>query len=245
MAARPGVLALDFDGTLAPFVVERMAATVAPPLIAPLRALTREPNTRMVIVSGRPVEELAALLPLDPLPELFGAHGWERRTADGGRSNHAPSPDALRALQQQHERALAAGVAAHLERKLASLALHWRGIAAAERATVDAVAADWERLDGDGFERRAFDGGVELRLRGRDKGDVMRDLCAAMPPQAPIAYAGDDDTDEDAFRALAEDGLGVLVAERSRPTAARVTLSPTQLLALLEAWLEATRRVGG
>ena len=52
-------------------------------------------------------------------------------------------------------------------------------------------------------------------------------------------YIGDDVTDEDAFRALAEHerGLGVLVAEEPRPTAARHRLrDPDEVREMLD-WL--------
>jgi len=37
-------------------------------------------------------------------------------------------------------------------------------------------------------------------------------------------YIGDDRTDEDAFRALEKAGVGILVSEEPRPTAARYSL---------------------
>jgi trehalose-phosphatase len=37
-------------------------------------------------------------------------------------------------------------------------------------------------------------------------------------------YIGDDSTDEDAFRALEQRGIGILVSEQSQPTAARYSL---------------------
>jgi trehalose 6-phosphate phosphatase len=37
-------------------------------------------------------------------------------------------------------------------------------------------------------------------------------------------YIGDDSTDEDAFRAIEQRGVGILVSEQSRPTAARYSL---------------------
>jgi len=37
-------------------------------------------------------------------------------------------------------------------------------------------------------------------------------------------YIGDDTTDEDAFRALKQTGVGILVSEQSQPTAASYSL---------------------
>ena len=50
-----------------------------------------------------------------------------------------------------------------------------------------------------------FEGGLELRV-GRDKGGAIDTLIAEAPPGTPVAYVGDDLTDEAAFRALSQRG---------------------------------------
>jgi trehalose-6-phosphatase len=53
-----------------------------------------------------------------------------------------------------------------------------------------------------------------------------------------MIYLGDDLTDEDAFRALPADGVGVLVREQYRPTAADFWVVPPEgLLKLLSRFL--------
>jgi trehalose-phosphatase len=63
-----------------------------------------------------------------------------------------------------------------------------------------------------------------------DKGKAVLWLLEALgldrPDILPI-YVGDDTTDEDAFRALEERGLGIVVAETPRPTCARYSLLDT------------------
>ena len=58
---------------------------------------------------------------------------------------------------------------------------------------------------------REFDGGIELRAASRNKGDAVRTILSELEPDTPVAYLGDDETDEDAFLALSERGLRVLV----------------------------------
>ena len=59
---------------------------------------------------------------------------------------------------------------------------------------------------------------------------------------APIAYLGDDRTDEDAFRALQGRGLTVLVRQELRPTSAELWLRPPdELMHFLNDWLSASR----
>ena len=71
---RQPLLALDFDGTLAPIVPQPADATIdprVPPLLSPLQA-----RLPLAIVSGRGIDDLAARVPLDGLM-LVGNHGNE------------------------------------------------------------------------------------------------------------------------------------------------------------------------
>ena len=85
---------------------------------------------------------------------------------------------------------------------------------------------------------KEFDGGIELRVPARDKGDGVRTILGEMENDAIVAYLGDDLTDEDAFRAIKGKGLGVLVRKKLRPTAADVWIRPPkELLEFLAEWL--------
>jgi trehalose-phosphatase len=129
--------------------------------------------------------------------------------------------------------------AAKLERKLASLALHWRGLPASEAAELEARArALWEPIAREGaLEVLPFDGGLELRTVGRNKNDAVKAVLSETAPDTAIAYLGDDLTDEDAFRAVKTRGIGVLVRPQFRETAADVWLRPPQeLVEFLGRW---------
>jgi trehalose-phosphatase len=250
VARTPSILALDYDGTLAPFRVERMQATPLPAVVPVLRRLQQARATRLVIVSGRPVRELAALLPLRPPPELWGVHGGERQSADGSLTVAALPASAEAALAEEHARLTAAGVAAHVERKSAALALHWRGLPMQEAlAAQDLVSGPWAELCArHDFIVRPFDGGIELRSSGVDKGRVVTALLDGAAAGTPLAYLGDDDTDEDAFHALRQPAaaartLGVRVRTVPVPTAASAEVAPQDVPELLVEWLRATRRV--
>src|SRR5690554_431273 len=73
------VLFLDYDGTLAPFRVQRNEAVPYPGVRRALALLQRGEHTRLVIVSGRACADVLLLLGLDDIPEVWGSHGWERR----------------------------------------------------------------------------------------------------------------------------------------------------------------------
>ena len=122
-----------------------------------------------------------------------------------------------------------------------------RGLEAAEGAALIAsVEPRWRALAAEhALELRRFDGGIELRCAGRSKGDVLRELLAELPGGATAAYLGDDETDEDAFRAIAGRGLGVLVAEQPRETAAAHVIAPSAVAALLREWVRHARKAAG
>jgi trehalose-phosphatase len=236
------VLLLDYDGTLAPFRVDRDRAVPYSELLDPLEALQRDGRTRVVVVSGRAVDNLRPLLGLTPLPEIWGTHGWERQRPGGPVERLDPGAGVRAALTRA--RGLAAEVlgSEHVEQKPAAVAAHVRGLEAGRaEALLREVRSGWAPLVREGgLEVLVFDGGVELRVQGRNKGSVVDEVLAEEPAGTAVAYLGDDLTDEDAFRALQGRGLSVLVREQLRPTTAELWLKPPgQLLDFLGRWRSA------
>ena len=69
--ARERALLLDYDGSLAPFHTNRLAAVPylgIPELL--LSIIMGSTHTRVVFITGRPAMELKALLPFVPSPEI-------------------------------------------------------------------------------------------------------------------------------------------------------------------------------
>jgi trehalose-phosphatase len=234
------VLMLDYDGTLAPFHENPECAVPYPEVVAVLEEIAQAGGTRLVIVSGRPADEVPPLLSLTVQPEIWGSHGWERLLPDGQRVVEQPGA--------QSQAALAAAVSAvadllqdgaRLERKLASVALHWRGLPARVVEDLEHRAhSAWRPIAAGGaVEVLRFDGGVELRSVGCNKQSAVKAVLSETSPDSAVAYLGDDMTDEDAFRAVKLRGLGVLVRPELRQTEADVWLKPPhELLAFLRRW---------
>jgi hypothetical protein len=85
-----------------------------------------------------------------------------------------------------------------------------------------------------------FDGGLELRAPGKNKGDAVSAILAESGPDFAAAYLGDDQTDENAFRAIKGRGLSILVRPEPRPTMADMWLRPPDELGrFLRDWLVA------
>ena len=238
--ARERLLMLDYDGTLAPFHVRPERAVPYPEVAKVLEEIVQSGVTRVVIVSGRPADEVPPLLALTERPEIWGSHGWERLLPDGRRIVEQPGTEARRAL------AAAAGAVeatlpegARLEHKLASIALHWRGLPPAVVGDLRRRATEaWDPIAKEGtLEMLAFDGGVELRTVGCNKQYAVKAVLSETAESSAVAYLGDDLTDEDAFRAVKTRGLGVLVRPEFRETEADLWIRPPEeLVAFMRHW---------
>jgi trehalose-phosphatase len=236
---RNSLLMLDYDGTLAPFCVDRSKAFPYPGVRECLESILENPKSRLVIISGRVISDLIPLLGLDPLPEIWGSHGWERRFPNGEYTVGPFDEEALRGIAEADDWAYVHGLETRCERKPGSVALHWRGLhrETAKEMLIKAITG-WRPLEEKyGLQIQAFSGGVEIRIPGRNKGDVVRRLLSESPPDTAAAYLGDDKTDEDAFEALAEKGLSALVRPVTRASRADVWIRPPEeLIRFLEVW---------
>ncbi len=241
---------LDFDGTLSPFVRERMNARFYPGVAERLLRLAAAPRTRLVLVSGRPAGDFASLLPPDLRVEIWGSHGREHITADGRYSSIPLTPAQQQALAHLEADLLRHNLAPLIERKIGSLAIHTRGLAESASERIDTLVHNFYNALSShsmnaGLELLPFDGGIELRGTGCSKATAVQSILKDEPPRVPAAYLGDDQTDEDAFAALAirapvGPSLCVLVRPQPRPSAADLWLAPPdELLAFLDRWLEA------
>lgn len=243
-AAPSRVLMLDYDGTLAPFHVDPAQAAPYPGIPALLDAISQAGRTRLVVVSGRWIKTLIPLLQLKTMPEIWGSYGWERSLPDGEYSAapvQAPAFEALANAEQwiaDIER-----LGARCERKPTALAFHWRGLPSDRVAEIHARILDvWTTL---AMERELgwhdFDGGIEFRARGWDKGEAIRAILAESGPGTVCAYLGDDLDDERAFRAIPDSGLSVLVRNAFRPTAADLWIQPPEeVREFLARWQQAS-----
>jgi trehalose-phosphatase len=242
-AAREQVLvALDFDGTLAPIVEDADTAAALPPALAALRELTGLPGTSVAVVSGRPLNGLRARLDAVGPVALVGSHGAEVELPAGGGTagsleDGGPGAREKELLARLHD-ALAGIVGEHpgtaLEEKPAAVVLHTRG---ADRAT--ALAATGAALLGparwDGVHTLAGKEVVELAVTDVTKGGALRRLRAGLGLDAGgVLYAGDDTTDELAFAALDDDAGDVTVKVGPGPTRALHRVAgPDELAGLL------------
>ena len=248
--AKESVLMLDYDGTLAPFVGQRMEAKLYAGVSERLIRLEHMPGVRLAILSGRPVNELSRLLPQEWNAELWGSHGRERLRFNGCYETFPPNPVQSRYVGEFEKLMIMEGYASVLEHKLASLALHTRGLDPSDTNKIYELAHTCYQSIANadhsaGLEWLSFDGGIEIRGTGRTKGDAVAAILAECPFDVPVAYLGDDQTDEDAFRMLQnrQNAPSVLVRSELKETSAKWWIVPPQeLLAFFDRYLEARGR---
>ncbi|WP_162991514.1 trehalose-phosphatase [Halostella salina] len=215
-AERDGVaLFSDFDGTLAPIVERPDEAAMADGLADLLRSFRDAPAVTTAVVSGRAIDDLRERVGVDGLA-YAGNHGLELR-ADGETTVHPAAADARDALTDVCERIRESldvpGVV--VEDKGATATVHYRmadeNAVPQVRERVRAAAADA------GLELTTGKAVLELRPdTDWDKGRAVEWLLDRRGPEGgtPTAvYVGDDTTDEAAFRALPEGGVGVKVGD--------------------------------
>ena len=120
-------LGLDYDGTLAPFAIEPMHAKPLSGIADLLRDLAASGQTEVAILTGRPAHEVVTLLGNPPLT-VVGSHGYEFWPADGDKRILQPTPEQQHGLAVIRDTLQRSGYVHKLEVKLASLALHTRGM---------------------------------------------------------------------------------------------------------------------
>lgn len=251
------LVALDFDGVLAPLQDDPSLSRVLPASAEAIARIASLPNTQLALVSGRDVATLRELADPPASAMIVGSHGAEidlgpGQDASGTESAataSAPDPTEANAVTNDEEELLAAiddhlaelttlsdreGFDLRIERKPYSRTVHTRGmapgLAASLREHVVSVQAEHGGI-------RVIEGHdiTELAVSQATKGTGIRALVAEVHPTAAL-YLGDDITDEDAFAELAEmrpevTGVGIKVG--SAPTQAELRIADPDAVATL------------
>jgi len=241
------LLLLDYDGTLAPFRVDRFKARPWAGVRELLAEIQRQGRTRMAVITGRPAAEIAPMLCLDPPLEVWGLHGAERLYPDGRRVLEQAPPATQAKLEELREHLKRDSLGGLFEDKANGVVMHWRGVSRRKAGMIERRTRElFEPLAKiEGLALLDFEAGLELRV-GRNKGGAVEAILAEAGSAGPVAFLGDDLSDEAAFRAvnkIGSRGLSVLVRREQRESAAQIWLRPpAELKALLERWVEAGKQ---
>ncbi|MGI8882603.1 MAG: trehalose-phosphatase [Jatrophihabitans sp.] len=238
------LIALDFDGTLAPIVLNPATSRPVDGAVETLQELAGA-GAQVGVITGRDartVIELGGLDRIDGLivAGLYGAEWWQ-----AGELDTVDTPAAIERLRA----ALPDLLAAHhvdpkmwIEDKRLSLVVHARATAdpdgqlAAVRAPIESLAAEV------GLSVEPGKHVLELRIDGHDKGRALREMIRRTG-RTRVLFGGDDLGDLPAFAVIADlaaegvDASSVAVVSAEAPAVAeaadRVVGSPAELVELL------------
>lgn len=199
---------LDIDGTLAPIAPTPDAAAVPPETRDVVRRLVEMSGVHVAMVTGRSVADALRMTRVEEA-WIVGNHGLELRTANGDVStvDEARAYESAIAAASTALAPLArAAPGALVENKRWTLSLHYRLVDDAEAPALIAHARDIARRLG----LRVTEGKKIVELRPPidvNKGTAAVALAERLGAlgagaNGSILYAGDDQTDEDAFRLL-------------------------------------------
>jgi trehalose 6-phosphate phosphatase len=210
------LVALDFDGTLAPEVDDPIMARALPEARAAVLRLAAMPNTRVALVSGR---ALASLIHVSDLPDnvlLVGSHGIELRLDNPEDSVTLNTSEFSRVdvLGEVLGEVADSFDQVWLEPKPAGFALHTRLATERNSRIAHLVARSETAAELDNLTVRTGKNVLEFSVRSTTKGEAVQHLREYTNATA-VFYAGDDVTDEDAFAALDADDVGLKSGEGS------------------------------
>jgi trehalose 6-phosphate phosphatase len=224
------LVALDYDGTLAPLVSNRAKATMRPRTRRLLTAVARQYPT--AVISGRARADLIRCIGPVPVRHFTGNHGLEPWGATRARA----------ALVERWAGSLAGGLpelpGLFLENKRYSLTVHFRAVRDrrhARQAILSAIAP----LRG----ARIIAGGCAISLVPRGaphKGDALERVRKRLRCDRLI-YVGDDRTDEDAFSSASASRLLAIRVGRLSTSAARYYIADQRAIDRLLQALAALR----
>jgi len=192
------VIALDYDGTLAPIVARPQDAVPVAGAVEVLTALAARVG-QLALVTGRPAGVVVELAGLAGVPGLvvvgqYGADRW----ADGRLTAEPPLPGLTEARADLP--ALVDWLGAEIEDKGLSLVVHTRNAPpGAQERLAEPIGELARRV---GLEVHHGRRVLELRPPGFDKHGALIGLAGSAP--SAVLFAGDDVGDGRAFDAIDE-----------------------------------------
>lgn len=215
--ARKALVLLDFDGTLSKIVHDPARARLLPGIRFLLRRLAALPRARVAVLSGRSISSLKSGLDMKRL-YLGGNHGLQMKGPDLEFDHpraRALTP-LLRAVAGDIRRHIESVPGARIEDKGVSLSLHFRSVRPVHIPLFRRIVSR--------FRSRT----ARFPLRWRT-GKKVWEIVPGVPWHKgeaalhlrrhlghPLAIAvGDDETDEDMFRALSPDAITVRIGYKA------------------------------
>jgi trehalose 6-phosphate phosphatase len=224
-AASNVLLAFDYDGTLAPIVSNPALARMRPRTRRLLSGIAR--RYPCVVISGRARADVVRRVGSIPVWHVTGNHGLEPWGQKDGYTTR------VRKWVRHLEQSLAGHPGVVVEDKTYSVTVHYRNARHKARALAGITRAIGALRD-----VRAVDGkdAISLVPRGSANKGTALDRSRRLLVCDTAIFLGDDETDEDAFRAGTPDRLlGIRVCPDPRSRASYYVRNQEEVDQLLEA----------
>ncbi|TFB86554.1 MULTISPECIES: bifunctional alpha,alpha-trehalose-phosphate synthase (UDP-forming)/trehalose-phosphatase [Cryobacterium] len=227
------LIALDFDGTLAPHVDHPEDARAITGTREAVQALLDLPGVRVAFVSGRALVSLQHVAQPQSSVLLTGSHGIEVQldTPEIELNLVSSELEQLDTLARVLTSISGSIAGTTIERKPAGLALHTRLATEKDGQTAQREAREQLTDQLPGLTVREGKNVLEFSVRSSTKGDALEKLREYTGADR-VFYAGDDVTDEDAFAALRDDDLGLKIGQGATLAGYRVR-SPKEVTQVL------------
>jgi trehalose 6-phosphate phosphatase len=222
------VLFLDYDGTLTPIVARPEKALLSAGMRNVLRKLAS--LYTVAIISGRDMADVKKHVDLDNLV-YAGSHGFDITGPGGMRMQYEGGVKTLPSLDSAEEmirKQLDFIDGIQIERKKFAIGVHYRNVDQKDigtiKQTVDKILKNYNDLQkSEGKKIIEFQPKIEWH-KGKAVLWLLKQLDIKLSDVLPI-YIGDDLTDENAFRAISKEGIGILVGKHGKETAAKYQLN--------------------
>ena len=215
------LVCVDFDGTICELHTDAYAVTPNPDAIAALEELSLMRDTTVAVLSGRHLDGLRIVCPLDAPVILVGSHGAE--PTEGGPQLDGAQRAYLDRVSARLNEIVAGNAPAFVENKPYQRVLHVAKLAESDPARAQSLIDAALALSPDTLHGNAGSPGhnvVEFSVVDTTKGTL---LSAEKQKHTATLFAGDDVTDETALTVLdpAAGDVGIkIVRSAARGTAA-------------------------
>jgi trehalose-phosphatase len=209
------LLILDYDGTLTPIKARPEEAKLSKNMRNLLNKLRKK--VQVAIVSGRSLEEIEELVRIKKII-YAGNHGLEINM-EKEKFVYSPALEVvpiIKGISEQLRKSPIKGT--QVEDKKFTVSFHYRRVDPTEvkeaKSFFNRAVSLWVKEKK--IEVRRGKKVLEIRPSGWDKGKTLEWIWDRLGKNLFPIYIGDDQTDEDAFLAVGEKGLSLLVTRRKK-----------------------------
>lgn len=253
LSRSPLILMLDIDGTLAPLQPRPEDSFVPEPTRQAVLALAAAPDVHVALVTGRAAADGRRVARIEGA-WVIGNHGIEAISPTGEAvvdSNAAPYRGDVAAAVEELAALVGSIPGIRVEDKMWTLSVHYRLADASVEPRLRQTMDDIAHKHGLRLVRgkKIFELRPPIHVHKGTAVVELGRLLAGPELAASLFYAGDDRTDEDAFRALRATAphavtvrVGGSIDDQTAATAAEFTVPDEEALRGLLEWLVTLRR---